>query len=248
MAARPTGAGARKAAHARAASSRAAGVSRAHALVYAGLRQLPGGQLPRPPKRAMPGCSPMQIKVMRVAGTPRAARRARISVTCSWSYRSARTAAPYSVHGRPLGLVPYGELAHHPGRPRSLVAGEIGGPDLAQLSRRDRGHRSLVQDVAPVDHAPRQPGPRHIGRVTVAYVQRPGHPVGGSALRHRARGPGEEPAAGGRVRLAGLGHPGAYAPLEVGLPSHDRLPRPVRESPAIAAAGARPTHHAPAGR
>ena len=60
------------------------------------LEQLPAVSSPRPPKRAMPGCSPMQIKVMRVAGTPRAARRARISVTCSWSYRSASNHSTYS--------------------------------------------------------------------------------------------------------------------------------------------------------
>ena len=131
------------------------------------------------------------------------------------------------------GLVPLGELAHRLGALDAVVAGQVVGPDPAQLGRRDLGHRPLVQDVAPVDHAPREPGPRHVGGVAVADVERRGHPVQWGVVRRRARVLGEEPAAGDRVRLAGLGHPGAHAPLESGLLGHDRLPRPVRGSPAM---------------
>ena len=43
----------------------AAGVSRAHAFVAGSSRSCSAVSSPRPPKRAMPGCSPMQIRVMR---------------------------------------------------------------------------------------------------------------------------------------------------------------------------------------
>lgn len=48
----------------------AAGVSWAHAFVAGSSRSCSAVSLPRPPKRAKPGCSPMQIRVMRCAGTP----------------------------------------------------------------------------------------------------------------------------------------------------------------------------------
>ena len=148
------------------------------------------------------------------------------------------------VAGGLQGLIPLVELAHRLGVPGALVAGEVVRPDPAQLGRRGLGHRPLVQNVAPVDHAPCEPGPRHVGGVAVADVERLGHPVERGVVRRHARVLGEEPAAGGRVRLAGLGHPGAHAPLEAGLLGHDRLPRPGRGSPAIAAAGARSTNDA----
>jgi hypothetical protein len=111
------------------------------------------------------------------------------------------------------------------------MIGNEAAPTPAQLGRRHLGYRPLVQDVAPVDHPPREPGTRHVGGVAVGYVQRLGHPVERRVVRRRAWVLGEEPAAGGRVRLAGLGHPGAHAPLESGLLGHDRLPRPVGGSP-----------------
>src|SRR5829696_6591909 len=100
-------------------------------------------------------------------------------------------------------------------------------------------HRPLMQRVAPVQHPGREPGPRQISAVAVAHMQCCQHrPVVGYLQTRRF---GEDMAAGGRVGLAGFGHAGAYALLEVGLLGHRWSPAAVADPLATGATDARST-------
>ncbi len=157
---RASGVGARKAAHAPMTSSSAARVSRAHAFVYGNSRNCSAVSSPRPPKRAMPRYFAYADQGDALGGNAQTGQAGEDFGDLRLVIQVASNHSTYSPSRLASGpLIPLGELAHRLGALHALVAREIVGPDPAQLGRRDLRHRPLVQDIAPVDHAPRSRSP-----------------------------------------------------------------------------------------
>ena len=179
---------------------------------------------PSPPKCAEPTCSPMQISVMRSAGTCQRAEHREdlddLQLVVEVGLEPQHEVAGAVLRERAVAPLELGERPDVVG----VLAREEARADPAQLGVRDVGHRALVEHVAPREHRVGEAGAEDAGhrRVAVGDVQRRGG---------RLRRPlGDHVGAGGGVGLARLGHPGADAPLELRLLGHRSSPatRPAR--------------------
>ena len=164
---RPLGSGARNAAQAAVASASASGPSSTAAAESRTAASCSGVSSASPPKCATPGCSPMQISVMRSGATLQRGEPGE-------DLRELQLVVEVGLEPEHVAAVAVGGERRVAGlelRQRPLDAEEPG-PHAAQLRVAGRGHRALVQHVAPREAvADERPQPRR-RRVAVGDVER----------------------------------------------------------------------------